>query len=221
MEQYSSNSNAAVEAIIKAHPTLIGQYRAAWMHITDREDSLVEQRIGEALTYNKIAQLELTKEQLMQKLSQLEEGGFEYRRVTLQVQGLTLRIEKAGVDLGRAQRLVSDAIRERDIAKQQLQRIIQDAGVEIGELTSDQFQLLMTEEYNRKLDRWLVAHTTAPQLGIAPEAIEHLLELSPERLQEVILSHQTLLMAMGNGFAIARTGYDDHQRLLGSQAEDH
>jgi hypothetical protein len=182
--QFSSNSNAAIAAMVSEHPTVIGQWRAAMMQLHDRQDALDSQDLERRITMNKIEKIE---EQI--KLLSDGESASCIANI-LEVEGLELEIEKLRLELTRSDRLVADAERELSVALRLVDQIVQQAGFDPAELTEAQQQELMTEEFHIKRLRWFVSQLSAPFTGVSPEVLEMFMSMPSEQMQQIMLEHQ-------------------------------
>jgi hypothetical protein len=187
--QYSSNSNAAMVAIIRSRPTLIGQYRQAKLEVWRRQQDLES------------VALQLQKEEIELELAKLQTP-------TLGIDAETrLKIKLAAIAAAEMSRkiqttadLAKDTQRELQICEVELNRIRAEAeaiGLNLDELSESQFQILMAEEFKAKRARYFAAQFLAPQIGVMAGAIEEFLEI-PEADRRDIIQLQSAYM---NGFA--------------------
>lgn len=175
--QYNTNSDAAIRAIIRACPTLIGQYRQAALQKRDRELALQQyqfaakkQDIDLGLKLLEIEELEADK----------SGDRIDKRRRELLVQRLLVEIAEIEADAANTRELLDDALREVRVCDEELQRIVGELGTDPEALTTAEFQALMADEYREKVVRAIAAPVLAGHLGLTVESTVALLEVPLE-----------------------------------------
>jgi len=194
--QYSSNSNAAIVGEIRSACTPVGQYRRAALIVTDKEHTLKAYAIE-----RQKQELELEKLEMQAVAS--EAGGPIGK---IEAKQLRLDAEMLQLQMAQSEPLVEDAVREMWVAKAAMNQICVDAGIQFGELASNEFQELMVQEYRDRQLRHQLAGIYAAQVGMPTDRLEALLEMPQDellaiaaRLQPLIHQNPIKLLGAGNG----------------------
>jgi len=174
--QYSSNSNAAIAALIRANPTPVGQYRQAAMHLRDRLQALQTHERSERRADLRIAGLRLEQQRLRIELGSEIEQAIANNKADL----IEIDIEEGEAELQLARDLIADAQREVDACRAEIEAIQKEVGISFDSISDADFQAHMGEDFRQKRFRWLAAGYLAPRLGIPADRMEALLELTPE-----------------------------------------
>lgn len=194
--QYSSNSNAAIVGEIRSACTPVGQYRRAALIVADKEHTLKAYAIE-----RQKQELELEKLEMQAVAS--EAGGPIGK---IEAKQLRLDAEMLRLQMAQSEPLVEDAVRELWVAKAAMNQICVDAGIQFGELASDEFQELMVQEYRDRQLRHQLAGIYAAQVGMPTDRLEALLEMPQDellaiaaRLQPLIHQNPIKLLGANNG----------------------
>lgn len=187
--QYSSNSDAAMRAIIRSRPTLVGQYRQAQLEIHRRSQDL------QAVTF------QLRREQIDLEMARLEVAKAREECGTgIDAEIAQCRQEKAAIDaeeiefkIKTTSKLAADTEREIRVCQDELSKILEEGrsllGVDLSQINEAGFQTLMAEEFNAKRSRFFASQFLSTYTGLQPGVIEELLEM-PESDRIQILEMQ-------------------------------
>lgn len=176
MLQLSSNSDAALAALIRANPTPAGRYRQAAMHLRDRLQALQVHERNERRAELRIAGLRLEQQRLQRELGSEIERAIAQNKVDL----IELDIEEGEAELRLSRDLVDDARREADVCVSEIEAIRAETGLDFENMPAVVFQVHMHDEFRQKRIRWLAAGYLGPRLGIPVDRMEAILEYSPE-----------------------------------------
>jgi hypothetical protein len=181
--QYSTNSNAAILGEIRSACTPIGQYRKAALIAKDKEHTLEVYRLEHQKQLLEIKKLEW-------QAVALETGG-----AIGKIEAAQLRIDAdlLKLQMAQAEPLLEDAVRELWVAKTEMERLCDDAGIQFGEIPSQEFQELMADEYRDRQLRHQLAGIYAAQVGMPVDRMEALLELPQDELLAIAQRLQPLL----------------------------
>lgn len=191
--QYSSNSDAAMRSLIRARPTLIGQFRQANLELFRRQQDL--QAVGFQLRKDeqnlRIAQIEVEEMAITCGMLGARSNG---EKIECQRKLAEITAEEMALKLQTTSELAADTKRELRVCVSELERIVLEGqallGVNLELLDEAQFQALMAEEFKAKRSRYFAAQFLAPQLGVSAGALEELLEI-PEDDRAEIMQLQT------------------------------
>ncbi len=176
--QYSTNSNAAILGEIRSACTPIGQYRKAALIARDKEHILETYRLERKRQDLKIEALKLRIAK-----AKAEIDNTETRRLgEIQIEEWELEIAQLDLEIAQAEPLLEDVMRELWIAKNEMQRLCDEAQINFGELPAAEFQELMTAEYRDRQSRHQLAGIYAAQVGVPTDRLEALLELPQDEL---------------------------------------
>jgi hypothetical protein len=193
--QYSNNSNAAIRDLIGACPTYVGQYRQALVQIRERQHTLDVYTLDQKKQNLRINLLKIEQQRLesgaKSATNPLDVADFE---IKAQLKGV--EIEEIQLELSAQVDLVRDAYREIEVCKEEIARLSSEAGVWFENLPESEFQDLMTQEFKFKRLRWLVGRSLSPVLGVPPEALEVILEISDTERAEFLSLHHQLLQTL-------------------------
>jgi hypothetical protein len=174
--QFSSNSDAALAALIRANPTPAGRYRQAAMHLRDRLQALQAHERNERRAELRIAGLRLEQQRLQCELGSEIEREIARNKSDL----IELDIEEGEAEVRLSRDLVADARREADVCVSEIEAIRAETGLDFENMPAVVFQVHMHDEFRQKRIRWLAAGYLGPRLGIPIDRMEALLEYSPE-----------------------------------------
>lgn len=176
MLQLSSNSDAALAALIRANPTPAGRYRQAAMHLRDRLQALQTHERNERRAELRIAGLRLEQKRLERELGSETEQAIAKNKAAL----IEIDIEEGEAELRLSRDLVDDARREADVCVSEIEAIRVETGIDFENMPAVVFQVHMHDEFRQKRIRWLAAGYLGPRLGIPVDRMEAILEYSPE-----------------------------------------
>jgi hypothetical protein len=186
--QYSTNSNEAMRSIIRSKATLIGQYRQARLELEQRYNTLTH-------TGFELKRLKIQRDAAVEERADLQKKidlGLSDRATRTRLALLDVDIEEFDHNLRSTCELVQDVRREYAVCQQEIERITNAAGTDLGQLPDDVFQSGMTTEYRRNLIRHVAARTLQPITGLPWEAIETVLEIpEADRPEYIALLHET------------------------------
>lgn len=170
-----------MRSLIRARPTLVGQYRQAKLEMFRREQDL--QAVG----------FQLRRDEQELKLAQIAVEEFaevNTEKLECQKELASIASEEMALKLVTTAKLAADTKRELQVCADELRRIYDEAqtllGVDLETLTEPQFQALMAEEFRAKRSRFFAAQFLAPQLGVAAGAIEEFLEIPESERGEIM-----------------------------------
>lgn len=188
--QFSTNSDEAIRALIRACPTPIGQYRQAMIQARDRAMALQQFEFGKKRKERQIAIMEAEREQILSSAATgVAEAQIRANRAAL----IELDIQEASFELSSTEQLVGDAQRELRVCHSEIDRIQRDTGIRFDLLSESEFQGLMTEDFQQKRLRWIASRTLAAQMGIPAEAAEAFLEIPVNERLDYFRKHADLL----------------------------
>lgn len=200
--QYSPNSDEAVRALIRACPTLAGQYRQARLHLRDREEALRTHQIERSRHEHHRTLKEAERDSL---INLCPADPDEHKVWAAKVALLELDLAQAQMGINYASDLVEDALREVSVCRAEIERINQEFGQDLGALPEAEFQQLMGLDFRQKRIRWIAARTLSASYGLPPDAMEALLEIPAQERVDYLVAHNQFLAAFNGqvGDAIA------------------
>lgn len=192
--QYSTNSNAAIVGEIRSACTPVGQYRRAALIVADKEHTLKAYEIERQKQLLQVEQLEIQARRVDRSVGSMRGGDADaLRKVEIDAESLRLDIDLIRLQMAQAETLVEDALRELWVAKTEMERICDDAGIQFGNLPATEFQEFMVAEYRDRQLRHQLAGIYAAQVGMPTDRLEALLELPQEEFLAIAQKLQPLL----------------------------
>lgn len=197
--QLSPNSNEGLRQTFNAASTPIGQYRAAYIHMLDRQKALVELKDNtdrrQLRIKQKKAEIEGLQNKIMVSNALQAEGNTASLFNDLPESFWQAKVEELQLDLAQMERQdpsdllgINDAVREIKVCQEVMAEAEQELGVSVTSLSEVEFQQLMTQEAIVNQQRKLTAALLSSKSGLLPAASEMLSEMKPDAAVKLLKS---------------------------------
>jgi hypothetical protein len=198
--QLSSNSNEALRLVIQGKPTLVGQYRQAYLQYTDRVTALKTCEFNLRTVDAKIRLKEVEKRQLLELIEQ-EENLNQIEAYKINIELFEIQIEELMYQTQQFHLQIKDAEREALLCQELMASICKEADVDFGSISTQEFQHYMLEETRQFQARKIAASLLSSTTGLPNLVTEALLELPEKdrldmlnRQQDILNKHNKLIL---------------------------